>query len=301
MRVLTARGYRNLLTRTHDELELRDAEPVNALFKRHRPTYVFLAAATVGGIGANSERPAEFLEDNLRISLNVIDAARRHGTRRLLNLGSSCIYPKEAPQPIPESALLTGPLEPTNEPYALAKIAALKYCIACNRQYGTDFYSLMPTNLYGTGDRYDLCSSHVLPALIARFHAAKIQGADTVTLWGDGTPLREFLYVDDLAAAAVFLMENYDAADIGDWVNVGSGQECSIAQLADRVRAVVFADNPAAAPALIWDTSKPNGTARKLLDSSRIHALGWQATTALIDGIRAAYADFLARRPHATP
>ena len=236
VRRLAALGYAEPIVRTHAELDLTDQAATNAFFAAERPEYVFLAAARVGGIGANSARPAEFIYENLAIAMNVIEASRASGVAKLLNLGSSCIYPRLAPQPMTESALLTGPLEPTNEPYAIAKIAAIKLCAAYNRQYGTDFVSIMPTNLYGPGDDYDTEEGHALPVLIARFHEAKVSGADRVTLWGDGTPLREFLYVDDLAAAAVLVMERRSAADLGEFINVGSGDEVSIARLAELVR-----------------------------------------------------------------
>jgi len=291
---LEQQNYTNIITRTYEELDLTDQAATNDFFATYKPAYVFLAAAKVGGIGANAAQPAEFLYTNLSIATNVIHAASVNGATKLLNLGSSCIYPRQAPQPIPESALLTGPLEQTNEAYALAKIAALKLCAVYHQQYGRDFFSLMPTNLYGPGDTYDLNASHVLPALIARFHEAKTTGAASVTLWGDGSPLREFLYVDDLAQAAVYLMQNHTADSIGDWINVGSGQEVTIAGLADIVRDIVYGD-AGALPIIDWDTTKPNGTPRKLLDSSRINALSWHATTPLKDGIRAAYADYLIR------
>jgi len=294
VRALRGAGYENLLLATHGELDLRDQAATRAFFEAQRPDYVLLAAATVGGIGANSAVPATFIADNLSIALNVIDSARRVGVKKLLNLGSSCIYPKLARQPIREGALMTGPLEPTNDAYALAKIAAIKLCLAYNQQYGTDFLSLMPTNLYGIGDTYDREGGHVLPTLITKFDGAKRSGAAEVTLWGDGSPLREFLWADDLAGAALYLMQRYTAADIGGWINVGSGEEVSIAALAEQVSAVVFADAPESAlPCIIWDTSKPNGTPRKLLDSSRINHLGWQATTTLAEGIVRAYQDYL--------
>ncbi|MCL2654844.1 MAG: GDP-L-fucose synthase [Coriobacteriia bacterium] len=296
VRALWAAGYQNLLLVSHAELDLRDQAATRAFFMAQRPDYVFLAAATVGGIGANSAVPATFIADNLSIALNVIDAAWHAGVKKLLNFGSSCIYPKLAPQPIREDALLTGPLEPTNDAYALAKIAAIKLCLAYNQQYGIDFLSLMPTNLYGLGDTYDLEGGHVLPTLIAKFDDARRSGATEVTLWGDGTPLREFLWADDLASAALFLMQHHTAQDIGGWINVGSGQELSIVALAEQVRAVIFADTPTPArPKIVWDTSKPNGTPRKLLDSSRIQALGWHATTPLAVGVTRAYADYLAQ------
>ena len=293
---LEALGYRNLVVRTHAELDLTDQAATRAFFAAERPEFVFLAAAKVGGIGANSARPAEFLYDNIAIATNVIETARRSGVRKLLNLGSSCIYPRLAPQPLTEDALLTGPLEPTNEPYAIAKIAAIKLCSAYNRQYGTEFLSVMPTNLYGVGDTYDTEEGHVLPVLIAKFHEAKASGTDCVTLWGDGTPLREFLFSADLAEAAVLVMERLSAAEVGEFINIGSGEEVSIARLAEIVRGVVYADAPGRSCAIEWDASRPGGTPRKLLDSSRIRALGWQPTTKLADGIVVAYADYLSRR-----
>ncbi|MCL2024310.1 MAG: GDP-L-fucose synthase [Coriobacteriia bacterium] len=302
VRELTRCGYTNLVTATHAELDLTNQVETCAFFEHERPAYVFLAAAKVGGIGANAAEPAPFIHDNLAIALNVIDAAYRTGVTKLCNLGSSCIYPRDAAQPMAEAALLTGPLEPTNEPYAIAKIAAIKLCEAYNRQYGTDFISLMPTNLYGPGDNYDLTTSHVLPAMIARFDDAKRTGAKTVTLWGDGTPQREFLYVDDLANAAVFLMERHTAAELGAWINVGSGEEVTIAELANLICATIFTDGmssggPAAPPTIEWDATKPNGTPRKLLDSTRLTGLGWQPKTTLADGLAATYAAYLKDRP----
>jgi GDP-L-fucose synthase len=257
---------------------------------------VFLAASRVGGIGANTTYPAQFIYENLQVAANVIDAARVHGVTKLLNLGSSCIYPRLSPQPIAEECLLTGPLEPTNEPYAIAKIAAIKLCSAYNRQYGTEFVSVMPTNLYGPGDSYDIEGGHVLPVLVAKFHAAKASGKDRVTLWGDGSPLREFLYVDDLAEAAVRVLAEVDPADAGELLNVGSGEEVSIADLAALVRDVVYADATGRTCAIEWDTDRPNGTPRKLLDSSRLHSLiDWRPTTPRAEGLRLAYAEYLAR------
>src|SRR5271157_879705 len=293
VRRLTAGGYSSLLLRTHDELDLERQENVVEFFAAERPEYVILAAALVGGIGANSRYPADFITKNLAISLNVIETSRRFGVRKLVNLGSSCIYPKLAPQPIREEHLLTGLLEPTNEPYAVAKIAAIKLCSAMNRQYGTDFMSLMPNNLYGPGDNYDLEKSHVLPALIRKFHEAKTTGADRVLLWGDGSPLREFLYSDDLADAVVFLMERYSVAEAGELLNVGTGEELSIRALAEAVRAVVYEDSPGRICTIDWDNSKPNGTPRKLLDASRLSALGWRSRTPLALGLKAVYRDFL--------
>ncbi len=281
VRRLEASGCRNLLVRTRAELDLRQQAEVQRFFASERPELVFLAAAKVGGIMANATQPAEFLYENLAIQNNVIHSAWKHGTRKLVFLGSSCIYPKFAPQPIREESLLTGPLEPTNEAYAIAKIAGLKLCAAYRSQYGFPAISLMPTNLYGPGDHFDLEKSHVLPALIRRFHEARIHGAPEVTLWGTGTPRREFLHVDDLAAAACFLVENYDGAEP---LNVGTGEDVTIAELAALVARVVGYRGRIA-----YDSSKPDGTPRKLLDVSRIHALGWQARITLEEGIQSTY------------
>lgn len=285
-RHLTALGFTSLVGRTSAELDLRDRAAVDAFFDEVRPDYVVLAAAKVGGIVANATYPAEFLSDNLRIQLNVLDAARAVGVRRLLFLGSSCIYPKHAPQPIPESALLTGPLEPTNDAYAIAKIAGVLHVQALRREYGASFVSAMPTNLYGPGDNFDLETSHVLPALIRRMHEARAAGAPAVTLWGTGTPRREFLHVDDLARACVHLLETYDAPEP---VNVGVGDDVAIRDLAALVAEIVGYEG-----AIEWDTSKPDGTPRKLLDVSRITALGWKPEVGLRDGIAATYEWFLA-------
>jgi GDP-L-fucose synthase len=280
-RALESRGHTALIGRSSKELDLRDRPAVDAFFDAERPAYVVLAAAKVGGIVANATYPAEFLSDNLRIQLNVLDAAQRTGVRRLLFLGSSCIYPKLAPQPIPESALLTGPLEPTNDAYAIAKIAGVLHVQALRREHGASFVSAMPTNLYGPGDSFDLTTSHVLPAMIRRFHEARESGAPAVTLWGTGTPRREFLHVDDLARACVHLLETYDEPEP---INVGVGEDIAIRDLASLVASVVGYDG-----AIEWDTSKPDGTPRKLLDVSRIHALGWKADIGLRDGIEATY------------
>ena len=293
VRRLQAAGYSNLVVRTHAELDLTNQQAVQAFFAEEKPEYVFLAAAKVGGIGANSTYPADFIYINLAIALNVIDSAYRHGVKKLLNLGSSCIYPKLAPQPMKEEYLLSGPLEPTNEPYAIAKIGAIKLCASYNRQYGTNFISLMPTNLYGPHDNYHPFNSHVLPALIRRFHEAKESGTDRVVLWGDGSPYREFLYSDDLADAAVYLMERYNAQDIGEFINVGSSQEVTIKELAELIRNVVYEDAPGRECQIQWDTSKPNGTPRKLLDCTRLTALGWKPRFSLKEGIRLAYRDFI--------
>jgi GDP-L-fucose synthase len=285
VRELVAQGANNLLLRTRAELDLADQSAVEKFFAEHRPAYVFLAAAKVGGIHANSTFPAEFIQDNLAIQTNVIHSAWKHGTRKLLFLGSSCIYPRDCPQPIKEDYLLTGPLEPTNEWYAIAKIAGLKMCQAYRRQYGFDAICAMPTNLYGPGDNFDQDSSHVLPAMIRRFHEAKTRGDASVAIWGTGTPRREFLYADDLARAVVFLMQKYSAEDI---VNIGVGNDISILELAHRVADVVGYRGR-----IEVDPSKPDGTPRKLLDVGRIHSMGWQAGTMLSDGIAATYKFFL--------
>jgi GDP-L-fucose synthase len=287
-RALDARGFDRVITRTRDELDLRNAAAVDALFRAERPEYVILAAAKVGGILANSSYPVEFLRDNLQIQTHVIDAAHHHGVRKLAFLGSSCIYPKLAPQPLREDALLTGLLEPTNEAYAIAKIAGIKLCQAFAKQHGFNAISLMPTNLYGPGDNFDLASSHVLPALIRKFHEAKESGAATATVWGSGRPRREFLYIDDLADAVCFLMERYDSPEI---INVGVGDDISIAELAGLVREIVGFDGR-----IVFDGSKPDGTPRKLLDVTRLTALGWRAATDLATGIRATYRWYLSRQ-----
>jgi GDP-L-fucose synthase len=288
VRRLRAGGYANLALRTHGELELTDPAAVNAFFERERPAQVYLAAAKVGGILANDSYPAEFLYQNLMIQSNIIEAARRNGARKLLFLGSSCIYPKHAPQPMKEEYLLTGPLEPTNEAYAVAKIAGIKTCAAYNRQFGTDFLAVMPTNLYGPGDNYDPEGGHVVPALMRRMHEAKLAGSAAVKVWGTGKPLRELLYSDDLADAAVYLMERCGAKDLGEFVNVGTGVDLTIAALAAEIAAVVGFRGE-----LAFDGTRPDGTPRKLLDCSRIHALGWKARTPLVEGLRLAYVDFL--------
>lgn len=285
VRELRRQGYVNIITRTHAGLDLTDQRAVEEFFAAERPEYVFLAAAKVGGIVANSEAPADFMYVNMMLEMNVINAAWRHGCRKLEFLGSSCIYPRMAPQPMPESCLLTSALEQTNEAYALAKISGLKYCEYLNRQYGTDFISVMPTNLYGPNDNYHPTHSHVLPALIRRFHEAKTAGTPSVTCWGDGSPLREFLYVDDLANLCVFLMNNYSG---NETVNAGTGKELTIRELTEIVAGTVGYEGK-----ILWDTEKPNGTPRKLLDVSKATALGWSARTELRDGVRMAYEDFL--------
>lgn len=287
-RELERRGFTNLLGRSRAALNLTDAAAVERFFAEQRPEYVFLAAAKVGGILANDSYPADFLRDNLQIQTNVIDSAWRNGVLKLCFLGSSCIYPRLAPQPLAEDSLLTGSLEPTNEWYAIAKIAGIKMCQAYAKQYGFNAISVMPTNLYGPGDDFDLRSSHVLPALLRKFHEARETGAAEVTVWGTGEPLREFLYVDDLADAACFLMESYDSTDI---INVGTGKDLSIAELARLIAEIVGFGGD-----IVFDSSKPDGTPRKLLNIDRITGLGWQPKTALADGIRATYDWYLANR-----
>jgi GDP-L-fucose synthase len=291
LRRLEKEGFSQVLTATREQLDLRDQAAVNYWFRANRPEFVFLVAGTVGGILANSTRPAEFIYDNMMIHATVVHAAHLFPVRRLLYLGSSCIYPRECPQPMKEEHLLSGHLEATNEPYAVAKIAGIKLCQAYRSQYGCDFISAMPTNLYGPNDNFSLTSSHVLPALIRRFHDAKAEGRGEVVVWGTGTPRREFLHVDDLADACVFLARNYDAAE---HINVGTGEDLTIRELAETVRDVV---HPGAT--LTFDTSKPDGTPRKLLDVSRLHALGWRHTIALRDGIESSYRWFLENRDHA--
>ena len=296
VRRLQAEGYANLLLRSSAELDLRDQAAVGKFFASERPDYVFLAAARVGGIIANSTRKGEFIYDNLMIQTNVIHGSYTRGVKRLLFLGSTCIYPKFAPQPIKEEYLLTGPLEPTNDAYAIAKIAGIAHCRSYNNQYGTRYLSAMPNNLYGPNDSFDLTNSHVLPALIRKFHEAKVTGAAAVTVWGSGSPLREFMHVDDLAAASLFLInlpEDAYSSLLNDTsapalVNVGSGQEISIADLARLVQNVVDFKGD-----LVFDTSKPDGTPRKLADSSRLHALGWQHRINLEEGVRDAYRWFV--------
>jgi GDP-L-fucose synthase len=285
VRRLRAAGFDNLMLRTRQELDLTRQEPVERFFAEARPEYVFVAAARVGGILANDTYPAEFLRDNLAIHTNVIDAAHRNGTRKLLYLGSSCVYPKHAPQPMPENCLLTGPLEPTNEWYAIAKIAGIKMCQAYRRQYGFNAIAAMPTNLYGPGDSFNLAGSHVLPALLRKIHEAKEIGAPTVEVWGTGTPKREFLYVDDLADACLFLMQHYDESA---WINIGCGQDQTIAELAHTIARVVGFEG-----SLRFDSSKPDGTPRKLLDTTCLSTLGWRPRTALEEGIRTTYEWFL--------
>lgn len=285
VRRLEAGGYRNLLTRSRQDVDLTERHAVAELFQAEKPEYVFDAAAKVGGIHANNRYPADFIRDNILIQMNVIDAAYRAGVRKLVFLGSSCIYPKLAPQPLKEEYLLTGPLEPTNEWYAIAKISGIKVCQAYRRQYGFNAINLMPTNLYGPGDNFNLETSHVLPALIRKFHEAKLAGSSKVSVWGSGSPKREFLYVDDLADACVHLMECYDDGDI---INIGTGEDVSIAELANLVKNVVQYSGD-----IEFDTSKPDGTPRKLLDVSRLTATGWRYRTELRTGIENTYRWFL--------
>lgn len=290
---LRSAGYTNIITRTHAELDLTRQLEVEHFFEKEKPEYVFLSAAKVGGIGANATLPADFIYINMMIGFNVVQASYKNGVKKLLNLGSSCIYPKMAPQPLKEEYLLTGPLEPTNDAYALAKISVIKLCNAYNSQYGTNYLSVMPTNLYGPGDNYDLAGSHVLPAMIRKFHEAKINKKDIVSLWGDGSPYREFLYSDDLADAVVFLMEHKSASDLEGFVNIGTGKDLTIKELAETIRSIVYEDCPNRECTIEWDKSKPNGTPKKLLDVSQLTKLGWQAKTEFKDGIRLAYKDFL--------
>ena len=293
LRKLQSSGYSNIITQTRQELDLLNQSAVEHFFVEQKPDYVFLAAAKVGGIGANSAYPADFIFENMMIGYNMVHSARKNGVIKLLNLGSSCIYPKMAPQPLKEEYLLTGTLEPTNDAYALAKIAVIKLCNSCNSQYGTNFISVMPTNLYGPGDNYDIENGHVLAALISKFHEAKVSGTDKVTLWGDGSPLREFMYNEDLAEALIFLMESKNASEIGEFVNIGTGVDLSIKELASLIQQIVYSDKPGKNCLIKWDTSKPNGTPRKLLDVSKMTSLGWQAKTELAEGIKKAYEAYI--------
>lgn len=281
VRNLESKGYTNIVTRTHSELDLKDQAGVNKFFDEEKPDVVVLAAAKVGGINANNTTPAEFAYENMQIQCNVIHAAHTHGVKKLLFLGSTCIYPKLAPQPIPEDALLTGPLEPTNEAYAIAKISGLEMCKFYKRQYGDDFISCMPTNLYGPHDNYDLSGSHVMPAMIRKFHEAQENNAPTVELWGTGTPLREFLYVDDMADACVFLLENYSGEQ---HVNIGTGVEVTIKELAETVKRIVGYEGE-----IVWNKDMPDGTPRKLTDVTKLHGLGWKHKVDLEEGVKLAY------------
>lgn len=285
IRNLQKNGYTNIVYRTSKELDLTNYQQVDLFFTQEQPEYVFLAAAKVGGIVANNDFPADFIRDNLMIQTNVIDAAHRNGVQKLLFLGSTCIYPRLAPQPMREDSLLTGELEATNEPYAIAKIAGIKMCQSYNRQYGTNFISVMPTNLFGPNDNFDLDSSHVLPALIRKFHEAKINNTPTVEVWGTGTPKREFLYSDDLAEAVIYLMNTYDGDEL---VNIGMGKDISIKELAEKIGKTVGYDGE-----IVFNTSKPDGAPRKLVDVGRITSLGWKAKIPLDDGLTMAYTWFL--------
>jgi GDP-L-fucose synthase len=290
-RNLEARGYHNLITRTRSELDLTNQQAVNNFFEKEKPEYVFLAAAKVGGILANSTYPAMFIYENLMIEANVIHAAHTTGVKKLLFLGSSCIYPGLAPQPLKEEYLLTGELEVTNEAYAVAKIAGIRMCKHYNQQYGTNFISVMPTNLYGPNDNYDLETSHVMAALIRKFHEANLNRAPQVVVWGTGVPRREFLYVDEMADACVYLMENYNAQDIGEFVNIGLGEDVTIKELAELIRAIVGYSGK-----IVYDTTKPDGTPQKLLDVSRLRELGWNARISLRDGIKQAYEWYITKK-----
>lgn len=283
-RKLESKGYNNLVYRTHSELDLTNQQAVNEFFESERPEYVFLAAAKVGGILANSTYPAEFIYENLMIEANVIHAAHKYGVEKLLFLGSSCIYPKLASQPMKEEYLLTGELEITNEAYAIAKIAGIRLCKHYNQQYDTNFISVMPTNLYGQNDNFDLETSHVMPALIRKFHEAKINNEPEVVVWGTGSPRREFLHVDDMADACVYLMENYDASDIGEFVNIGVGKDLTIKELVEMIGDIVGYGGR-----IVYDTSKPDGTPQKLLDVTKLGGLGWEAKISLRDGIEQTY------------
>lgn len=287
-RELEAEGFVNLLTRTHKELDLTDSKAVAEFFDTEKPDYVILSAAKVGGIQGNNTYPVEFFTENMKIQLNVIENAFKNGVKKLLFLGSSCIYPKNAPQPMKEEYLLSSELEKTNEMYALAKISGLKLCASYNREYGTDYISVMPCNLYGLNDNYDLKNAHVLPMLVRRFHEAKEAGLKEVTVWGTGTPLREFMYAGDLAKAVVYLMQNKSAKEIGEFINIGTGTEVTILELAQMIKKVVGFDGE-----IVFDTTKPDGTMRKMMDVSRINSLGWKAETSLEQGINIVYQDFL--------
>ncbi len=287
-RELRKKGYNNIVVKTHLELDLRNSNEVSAFFEEHKPDWVFLAAAKVGGIYANNTYPVDFLLDNLKIQNNIIENAHKTNVKKMMFLGSSCIYPKNAPQPIKEEYLLSSELEKTNEPYALAKITGIKLCNAYNRQYGTNYISVMPCNLYGINDNYHPENAHVIPMLIRRFHEAKIQGLKQVEAWGTGTPRREFLFSDDLAQACVYLMENKDAPEIGEFINIGRGFDITIKELVDNIKEATGFEGE-----IVWDKSKPDGTMRKLMDSSKINSLGWHPQTDLKEGLKRAYNDFL--------
>lgn len=287
-RVCEKKSYNNIVTRTHKELDLTDFEATRSFFEKEKPEWVFLAAAKVGGIYGNSTYPTEFLLENIKIQNNVLECAKDFGVSKLLFLGSSCIYPKECPQPIKESYLLSDKLEPTNEAYAIAKIAGIKLCHAMNQQYNTNFLSVMPSNLYGPNDNYHPENGHVLPMLLRRFHEAKMSNKNSVTIWGTGKPMREFLYSDDLADACLFLLENKSAEDIGELINIGTGVDCTILELAESIKEVVGYEGD-----LKFDTSKPDGTFRKVVDVQKINSLGWEAKVSLREGLKLTYKDFL--------
>lgn len=288
LRELQKKGYSNFVLRTHEELNLTDADAVKAFFENEKPDWVFLAAAKVGGIYGNSTYPVDFMLDNLKIQNNIIENAYKNNVKKLLFLGSSCIYPKEAPQPMKEEYLLTSKLEPTNEPYALAKIVGIKLCNAYNRQYGTDYMSVMPCNLYGLNDNYHKENAHVIPMLIRRFHEAKLQSACEVTIWGTGTPRREFLYADDLANAIVYLMENKSAKEVGEFINIGTGKDITILELAEMIKKTVGFEGK-----IVLDQTKPDGTLRKTMDASKMKSLGWTAKVEMEEGLKLVYQDFL--------
>ncbi|OGH96379.1 MAG: GDP-fucose synthetase [Candidatus Melainabacteria bacterium GWF2_32_7] len=287
-RQLIKEGFTNIITKTRQELDLLDTKQVFEFFEKEKPDWVFLAAAKVGGIHANNTYPADFLLENLKIQSNIIESSYKNNVKKLLFLGSSCIYPKNAPQPLKEEYLLTSPLEPTNEAYAIAKITGIKLCNAMNKQYGTNYLSVMPSNLYGLNDNYHLENAHVLPTLIRRFHEAKEKNLDEVVIWGTGTPRREFMYSDDLAEACIFLMKNYETKDIGEFINIGTGTDCTIMELAETIKQIVGFKGK-----ISLDLSKPDGTMQKLLNVSRINTLGWKAKTTLEEGIKKSYQDFL--------
>lgn len=291
IRELQRKGYNNLVCRSHSELDLTNSDKVKEFFEAEKPDWVFLAAAKVGGIYANNTYPVDFLLENLKIQNNVVENAFKNDVKKFMFLGSSCIYPKNAPQPIKEEYLLTSELEKTNEPYALAKICGIKLCSSYNRQYGTDYLSAMPCNLYGLNDNYHPENAHVIPMLIRRFHEAKLNKLDKVEAWGTGTPLREFLFSDDLAEACIYLMENKSASEVGELINIGSGKEITIRQVVEAVKEVVGFEGE-----IVFDPSKPDGTMRKLMDVSKINSLGWHAKTDFKDGLKIAYNDFLAKQ-----
>ena len=293
LRKLKSLGYNNIIAKAHKDLDLINQSAVDDFFKNEKPDYIFLAAAKVGGIGANSTYPAEFIYQNTMIGFNIIHASYKYNVKKLLNLGSSCIYPKFSPQPLKEEYLLSGSLESTNDAYAIAKISTIKLCYSYNKQYGTNFISAMPANLYGPNDTYDTENGHVLPSLIRKFHEAKTNGTNKVILWGDGSPRREFLYSDDLADAIVFLMLNKDFSEIGEFINIGTGVDITINELAEIIKKTIYFDSPEVNCRIEWDTNKPNGTPQKLLDISKMNSFGWKAHTDLFIGIKKVYNNFI--------